>query len=117
MNIVALPVDAGTKTQVFNIDVKPNDNAQTLRVEVSYRPYVGKYFATVSNVSTGEDILRNFPLVGSVEDGLNDLLRQVSYKLCGAFVCYPAVNKLTFPDPNGTIEEFELLWGDSPWLN
>lgn len=115
MEQIMLPIDPEYKSQVFTIDIQPNGRQITLRIELDYRKYVGKYFMTVSNASTGEDILRNFPVVSSVEDALNDLLKQVWYKLAGALVCYPVLKDLTYPDPNGTISEFELLWGDSPW--
>ena len=111
-----LQIDSKYKSQVFTVNIQPNGNAQTIRVALDYRPYVGKYFASVSNADTGEEILTNFPIVASMEYGLNDLLKQVCYKLCGTLICYPLLKRTTYEDPNGTIEEYELVWGDSFWI-
>ena len=49
---------------------------------------------------------------------LNDLLKIIAYKEIGAMVCYPILNETTQEDPTeDTLEEYELLWGDSPWTN
>lgn len=115
MDVIMLPVDPNYKSQAFTVDIQPDGIPQTYRVEIRYRPYVGKYFATVTDAETGEDVLRNFPLIASVESGLNDLLKQVTYKLCGSLVCYPLQKEPTYQNPNGTISEYELLWGDNLW--
>lgn len=117
MNQIMLPVEPDYNRQTFSLDLQPDDHAATYSVEIIYRPYVGKYFMTIVNASTGKDVLRNFPIIASEEDNLNDLLKQVAYKLCGSLVCYPLQKDLTKRDPDGTISEFELVWGDSLWQN
>lgn len=116
MNQIALPIDPSYISQIFTIDMTPNDRALTLRIRLDYREYIGKYFMSVTNVSTGEDILVNFPIVASEENALNDLIKQVAYKRVGSLICYPLLRELIYPDPSATIFEFELIWGDSPWI-
>ena len=116
MDLIALPVDVEIQSQLMTINVQPNGYQRTLQVQIDYRKYVGKYFVSVKDVVEGQDILINYPVIASEPYALNDLLKQVAYKCCGSLFCYPLQNEPTYPDPNGTIEEFELVWGDSPWL-
>lgn len=117
METIMVQLNPEYVSQSKTMDIQPNGKAGTYRLILDYRSYVGKYFATVINVNTGEDVLRNFPLVASEEESLNDLLKQVSYKLCGALVFYPLLNKIETPNMPSNIAEYELLWGDSPWTN
>ena len=117
MEQTMLPVDPTYGRQAFAVNIKPNGRAKTLRVELEYRAYVGKYFMTVIDMATGEDVLRNFPVVASAEGALNDLLKQVAYKLCGSLICFPLLKETSFEDPCAAFGEYELIWGDSPWTS
>jgi len=117
MEQIMLQINPDYVSQSQTMDVQPNEKARTYRLILDYREFVGKYFATVIDVSTGEDVLRNFPLVPSEDGSLNDLLKQVSYKLCGAVVCFPVINKIETPNMVTNIQEYELVWGDSPWTS
>lgn len=117
MDQVMLPVTPEYSKQSFTVSIKPNGRPKTLRIELEYRPYVGKYFMSVIDATTGEDVLRNFPVVASEEGALNDLLKQVAYKFCGTLVCYPLIKETAFEDPCADFSEYELVWGDGVWMS
>ena len=112
-----LNVDNSAIDQIMTLPVTPNGNRVQLRIKIEYRSYVGKYFASVWDAISGEAKLLNFPVVASMEGAINDLLKIIAYKAIGAMVCYPILNKTTYEDPSETLEEYEILWGDSPWTN
>ena len=118
MEQIMLNVDNEVVDQIMTLPITPNGNRVQLRIRIEYRPYVGKYFASVWDAISGEAKLLNFPIVASEEGALNDLLKIIAYKEIGAMVCYPILNETTQEDPTeDTLEEYELLWGDSPWTN
>lgn len=118
MEQIMLNIDSSVIDQIMTIPVTPNGNRVQLRIRVEYRPYVGKYFASVWDAISGEPKLLNFPVVASEAGALNDLLKVIAYKELGAMICYPILNETTQEDPTEeTLDEYELLWGDSPWTN
>ena len=118
MNSVALKVNTESKDQVMTLSLDPNGNHRTFRVQIKYLDYVSKYIISVWDAMTGEPLAMTIPLVASYNDAANDLFKQFSYKGIGSLYVAPVVKEPTTPDPTfGTLGEFEIVWGDSPWLN
>lgn len=113
---VSLPANNASTNQTMTISVSPNGIPRKLRVQIVYREYVGKYFASVWNAETDEALLLNFPVVASESDAQNDLLKTVAYKTIGSLICMPVTAYPTHEYPNGTISEYELVWGDCQWI-
>jgi len=110
-----IPFDADYTDQLLTLNLTPDDESRALRVRLQYRDYVGKYFMSITDAVTDEDLLVNFPLVASEEEALNDLIKIIAYKAVGSIVCLPVIAHPTYTDPDGTISEYEVLWGDSLW--
>lgn len=111
-------IDTSVKDQTFTLAMNPNGNSVLLKVRLIYREYVKKWFATISDTTTGENLLTNFPLVSSEKENLNDLLKQIAYKRIGSIICFPVIDQTSTQDPEEhNLGEFEVLWGDSFWIS
>ena len=118
MDSIALTLNATAKDQVMTIDVEPNGHRMTVRFQLKYLEYVQKYAISLWDAATGDPIVTNVPVVASYDLIANDLFRQVFYKGIGSMWCGPVVEHPTTVDPTlGTLNEYELIWGDTTWTN
>lgn len=112
MQLAMIPFNAEYKDQILTCSVQPDGRQVQLRLRLRYVEVVDKYFCTIWDTSTGECLLSNFPIVASYEN-VNDLLGQFGYMRIGTMSCLSRVDQNTTQDPsNGTLGEYEILWGD-----
>ena len=113
MNPIALRTsENGYQIKTFTIS--PDGNPTSLRVEIRRLVRLDKWFISIFNASTGENILQYLPLIGSdPEHEMNDILAQFGYKGIGSLVVLPKVSELAGTDPNEeNLGLFEICWGD-----
>ena len=119
MDSLALNIDSESKDQAFIMDIEPNGERITVRVHLKYYDYIAKYMVSIWNASTGEPLVMNVPLVASTGGEIaNDLLKQFAYMRIGSMYCATLANEMPRDDPlYETISQYEVVWGDSPWLS
>ncbi len=116
MTPIALILDPEAKSQVMTLDIEPDENRFTVSLRLEWMDYIGKYMLSIWDAMTGEAFITNVPLVASSDDILVDLIRQIAYKGLGSLYCAPIAKDPLYEDPHlGTLNEYELVWGDSFW--
>ena len=102
--------------QVFYLPASPDGRAFQAKVELRYFSAPGRWFLSISDAVTGEEYVRQIPLVCSYRT-LNDLLFPFRWLFqgsgIGSLFCLKAVDAPSTPDPaERNLDEFLILWGD-----
>lgn len=99
--------------QIQTITIAPNGKVRSLRLEIRRLVRLDKWFLSVYDATTGENIIQYIPLVSSIPGGINDILAQFGYKEIGSAIVGPKHNEQFGTDPaEGTLGDFEIVWGD-----
>ncbi len=115
MDFIRLPV-TDDPWQVMYLSVSPDGNAFSAKVELRWLSAPERWFLSISDAATGQEYVRQVPLVCSLEY-LNDLLLPFQYLFLGSglgsFFCLKAVEHPASVDPGrDNLAEFGLYWGD-----
>lgn len=112
MERIALRIDPNQPYQAQTITITPNGRSISLRLELRYMFYTGKWYLSIWDASKNECLLTYVPIVSS-EEILNDLLSLFQYMNLGSTVCVPVSTQLYGTDPGQTNwNQYELQWGD-----
>ena len=116
MEYVTLPLTIEAR-QVFTLDMRIDGEPLQARVEVRYLPAADKWMVSVWDHSSGEMLVNMIPLVCSY-GVVNDLMKPFRYKRGGKgigtmFVLRAADEPETENPAKGTLNQFNVLWGDT----
>ena len=116
MNYVILPLTTDNR-QVFTLDMIIDNEPLQARVEVRYFPAPDKWMLSIWDHSSGEMLVNMIPLVCSY-GVVNDLMRPFRYKRggkgIGTMFVLRAVDEPETENPaKGTLNQFNVLWGDT----
>ncbi len=112
MTTFKLQVDPDSAWQARTLTVSPDGHTQTMRVELRFLSYTGKWYLSFFRLPEGECLLAHVPLVACGQY-INDLLDLFGYKNLGSILCLPLVSAMRGVDPaEDTLIQYDILWGD-----
>ena len=102
--------------QAFTLDLEINGEPFHAQVEIRYMPAVNRWFLSIWDHSSGEQLINQIPIVCSYGK-INDLLVPYAYLRDGAglgsLFCLRNTDSPSSADPaEGNLTEFQILWGD-----
>ncbi len=102
--------------QELLLPVSPDGNAFTARLSLRRLPAAGKWFLSLSDASTGEQLVNQIPLICSY-GYINDLFRSFRHlyrgRGIGSLTVIRAVDKPSTEDPGrDNLNEFRIVWSD-----
>ena len=116
LEYVILPLTMDSR-QVFTLDMRIDGEPLQARVEVRYFPAPDRWMVSIWDHSSGELLVNMIPFICSY--GLvNDLLKPFRYKRngkgIGTMFVLRAVDEPETENPaKGTLNQFNVLWGDT----
>ena len=116
MDYVLLPLTEDP-WQVFTLDLQINGEPFHAQVELRYMPAADKWFISIWDHSSGEQLINQIPIICSYIE-VNDLLAPYSYKRdgkgLGSLFCMRATDPPSTVDPSkGNLTEFQIVWGNT----
>lgn len=112
MQTFSLSLNPDSPYQAQTLTVSPDGLTQSLRLELRYLAYTGKWYLSIWRMPEGECLLAHVPLVASGQY-INDLLDLFGYKGLGSMLCLAQTAALTGVDPAlDTLAQYDVLWGD-----
>ena len=116
MNYTFLPLTEDP-WQAFTLDLEINGEPFHAQVEIRYMPAVDRWFLSIWDHSSGEQLINQIPIVCSYGQ-INDLLVPYGYLRggvgLGSLFCLRNTDSPSTTDPaKGNLTQFQILWGDT----
>ena len=113
MNPIALRTGTAGR-QSSTLTISPGGRTVSLRLEIRHLRRTDRWYLSVADALTGESIIQYVPLVACSLDDPNNLLRQFGYLGLGGVWVLNKSGRDEGADPaDGTLDDFEIIWGDA----
>lgn len=114
MNLTMVNIrESAGGNMVSRLTITPDGLTRALKINLRRLVRTDKWYISITDISTGEELLHMAPLVSCTPQAFNDIFRQFEHLGIGSMAVFAAVEDALNRDPaTGTLDDFSLIWGN-----
>ena len=112
MTPFVLPTFSDSLNQVQTLHVPLASGTRALRVSLRWHEAPALWFLSISDATTGEDLVLHIPLRASI-GAINDLLKPFRHLSLGSLSVFPLTESAQGKDPGkDDLADYEIIWSE-----